>query len=166
MERYIYIHIHKYLCIYFIRIHEKDVSASEMLFCFFCDQLALVFPLPVGLSTILPLPMFYGVNPTVAIVLQQCGQCRRTGRMNGRLIHAQTTRGKTISCKGQVTGPSPLLFSLPPRRAEMTAAPAQSRCRSPRSPRTETSGAPALKRRRPVGTRRRGPTACCGYRNE
>ena len=38
-----------------------------------------------------------------AIVLQQCGQCRRAGRMKGRLIRAQTTRSKTISCKGHVS---------------------------------------------------------------
>ena len=36
------------------------------------------------------------------IVVQQCGQqCRRAGRMNGRLIRAHTTRSKRISCKGQ-----------------------------------------------------------------
>jgi len=37
-----------------------------------------------------------------AIVLQQCGQCRRAGRMQERLIRAQTTKSKTISCKGQL----------------------------------------------------------------
>ena len=31
-----------------------------------------------------------------AIILQQCGQCRRAGRMEGRLIHAQTTKSKPI----------------------------------------------------------------------
>ena len=36
-----------------------------------------------------------------AIVLQQCGRCRRAERMKGRLIRAQTTRSKRISCKGQ-----------------------------------------------------------------
>jgi len=35
-------------------------------------------------------------------VLQQCGQCRRAGRMKGRLIRAQTTGSKTISCTGQL----------------------------------------------------------------
>jgi len=36
-----------------------------------------------------------------AIVLRQCGQCRRAGRMNGRWIRAHTTRSKRISRKGQ-----------------------------------------------------------------
>jgi len=36
-----------------------------------------------------------------AIVLQQCGPCRRAEKIQGRLIRAQTTRSKTISCKGQ-----------------------------------------------------------------
>jgi len=71
----------------------------------------------VGLYTILLLPILYGVWHTKgrsrggrispnsrAIVLRQCGQCRRAGRMNGRLTSAQTTRGKTISCKGQQRG--------------------------------------------------------------
>jgi len=35
-----------------------------------------------------------------AIVLQQCGQCRRAERMKGRLIRAKTSRSKTISCIG------------------------------------------------------------------
>jgi len=38
-----------------------------------------------------------------AIVLQQCGQCRRARRMKWWLIRAQTSRSKTISCKGQLT---------------------------------------------------------------
>jgi len=37
-----------------------------------------------------------------ATVLQQCRQCRRAGRMKGRLTRAPTVRSKTISCKGQV----------------------------------------------------------------
>ena len=37
-----------------------------------------------------------------AIVLQQCGQCRWAGGMKRRLIRAQTTRCKILSCKGQV----------------------------------------------------------------
>jgi len=36
------------------------------------------------------------------IVMQLCGRCRRAGRRKGRLIRAQPTRSKTISCKGQV----------------------------------------------------------------
>ena len=36
-----------------------------------------------------------------AVILQQCGQCRRIGRMEGRLIREETTRSKRISCKGQ-----------------------------------------------------------------
>jgi len=36
-----------------------------------------------------------------AIVLQQCGPCRRVGRMKGRLTCAHTTQSKTIFCKGQ-----------------------------------------------------------------
>jgi len=36
-----------------------------------------------------------------AIVLQPCGQCRRAEKTKGRLIRVQTTRSKTISCKGQ-----------------------------------------------------------------
>jgi len=68
-------------------------------------------PIRLGLYTILPLPISYCVWHTQggsggdrilpssrAIVLQQCGQCRRAGRTKGRLI-----RGTTISCKGQDT---------------------------------------------------------------
>ena len=68
----------------------------------------------VGLYTILPSPILYGVWNTKegsvrgcilpnsrAIVLQQCGQCKRAGRMQGRLIRAQTTISKRISCKAQ-----------------------------------------------------------------
>jgi len=73
----------------------------------------------VGLYTIFLLPILYSVWHTKgrssegcilpnsrAIVLQQCGQCRRAGRMNGRLTRARTTRGKTMSCNGQGVGPS------------------------------------------------------------
>jgi len=69
-----------------------------------------------GLYTILRLPILYGVWHTQggrmggrilpnhrATVLQQYGQCRRAGRMKRRLIRAQTTRSKTISCTGQGT---------------------------------------------------------------
>ena len=42
-----------------------------------------------------------------AIVLQQCGQCRRAGRMKGRLIRAHTYRSKTISCKCQAQSREP-----------------------------------------------------------
>jgi len=38
-----------------------------------------------------------------AIVLQQYGQCRRAGQLKGRLVRAQTTRRKRISCKGQAS---------------------------------------------------------------
>jgi len=36
-----------------------------------------------------------------AIVLQQCGQCRRARRMKGGSIRAQTARSLKISCGGQ-----------------------------------------------------------------
>jgi len=68
----------------------------------------------VGLNTILLLPILYGIWRTQggsgegrilpnhrAIVSQQCGQCRRARKGKGRLIRAQTTRSKTISCTGQ-----------------------------------------------------------------
>jgi len=70
--------------------------------------------------------MVYGIHKGVrvggcilpnrrAIVLQQCGQCRRAGRKKGRLSRAHTYSGKTISCerqspggcKGKVQGPAP-----------------------------------------------------------
>jgi len=38
-----------------------------------------------------------------AIVLQQCGQCKRAGGMKEQLIRGQTTKSKRISCKGQGT---------------------------------------------------------------
>jgi len=38
-----------------------------------------------------------------AIVLQQCGQCKRAERMKRRLIRARTTRSKTLYCKGQLS---------------------------------------------------------------
>ena len=41
-----------------------------------------------------------------SMVLQQCRQCRRAGRMKRRLPSAQTTRSKTISCKGQAVAAS------------------------------------------------------------
>jgi len=41
------------------------------------------------------------------MVLQQCGQCRRTRRMKGRLIRAHATRNTRISRKGQFTASSP-----------------------------------------------------------
>ena len=51
-----------------------------------------------------------------AIVLQQWGQCRRDGRMKGRLIRAQTTRRNLLSYKGQAAPPpSPTPQPLPPR---------------------------------------------------
>jgi len=37
-----------------------------------------------------------------AVVLQQCGQCRWAGGVNGWLICVQQPRSKRISCKGQV----------------------------------------------------------------
>ena len=43
-----------------------------------------------------------------AIVLQQCGQCSRAGRMTGRLIR-QTTRSKRISCKAKPPHPQGLV---------------------------------------------------------
>ena len=68
----------------------------------------------VGLYTILFLPILHDLLHTEgrsregrilphsrAIVLQQCGQCRRAGRMNERLIRAQTTRSERTSCEGQ-----------------------------------------------------------------
>jgi len=68
----------------------------------------------LGLYTILWLPILYGVWHTkgrsrggrispnsCAIVLQQGGQCRWVGGMEGRLIRAQTTRSQRLSCKGQ-----------------------------------------------------------------
>ena len=71
----------------------------------------------IGLYTRLPLPILSGVWHTNgrsregrilpnrrAIVLQQCGQCRRAGRMKDRWFRAQTTRSKRMSCKGQVVG--------------------------------------------------------------
>jgi len=67
----------------------------------------------LGLNTILLLPILQGVWHTKGrsregrilpnsrtIVLHQCGQCRRAGRMKGQSIPAQTTRSETISCKG------------------------------------------------------------------
>jgi len=72
--------------------------------------------LVLGLNTILLVPILYGVWHTKgrsrggrilpnsrAIVLQQCGQCRRAGRKKGRLTRAQTTRNETMSCQGQVS---------------------------------------------------------------
>ena len=47
-----------------------------------------------------------------AIVLQQCGQCRRAGRRKGRLIRAQTTNSKRLSCKGQHAQALPLNLAL------------------------------------------------------
>jgi len=44
-----------------------------------------------------------------AIVWQQSGLCRWVGGLKGRLIRAQTTRSKSISCKGQPRpNPNPL----------------------------------------------------------
>jgi len=51
-----------------------------------------------------------------AIVLQQCEQCRRAGRMKRRLTSAQTTRSKTISCKGQLLPPCCILRVNPNRK--------------------------------------------------
>jgi len=69
----------------------------------------------LGLYMILLFPMLYGVWHThgrsrmdrilpnsSAIVLQQCGQCRRVGRMKGRLTRAHTTRSEKISTFGSV----------------------------------------------------------------
>jgi len=48
-----------------------------------------------------------------ALVVQQCGQCRRAERMKGRLIGAQTTQSRRISCKGQVdTGEQIACFQM------------------------------------------------------
>jgi len=71
----------------------------------------------VGLFSILPSQycIVYGIQKggrggnhilpdSHAIVLQQCGQCRRAGRMKGRLIRAQTTSSKRKPCKGQYEG--------------------------------------------------------------
>jgi len=68
-----------------------------------------------GLHTIFAASILYGVwhtqgNPRGAdilpnihaIVMQQCGQCRRAGGIKRRLIRAPTTRSKRISCKGQI----------------------------------------------------------------
>ena len=76
--------------------------------------LGSVSELRVEHYTILLLPILHGVWHTqgrfrgrrtlpnsCAIVLQLCGQCRRAEKMKGRLTSAQTTRSKTISCKGQ-----------------------------------------------------------------
>jgi len=70
----------------------------------------------LGLHTILSLPILYGVWHTKgrsrggrilpnsrAIVLQQCGQCRRAGRKKGRLTRAQTTGSKTLPCEVQIS---------------------------------------------------------------
>jgi len=50
------------------------------------------------------------------VVLQQCGYCRRAGRMKGRLIRAHTTTRKRISCKGQLglytILPSPTVYGV------------------------------------------------------
>ena len=43
-----------------------------------------------------------------AIVLQQCWQRKRAGRRKGRLIRAQTTNSKRLSCKGQYAQALPL----------------------------------------------------------
>jgi len=69
----------------------------------------------LGLYTILLVAILYGVchmkgssrggrilPSSRAIVLQQCGRCRRAGRMKGRLTSAHTARSKIISCEGQV----------------------------------------------------------------
>jgi len=82
---------------------------------------------PVGLYTTLLLLVLYGVWHTKgrfeggrvlpnsrAMVLQQCGQCKRAGRMQGRLIRAQTTRSKRRPCKGQGAGPKRASTVLPP----------------------------------------------------
>jgi len=87
----------------------------------------------LGLYTILLLPILYGVWHTKgrsrggrilpnrrAIVLQQCEQCRRAGRMKGRLTSAQMTRSKTISCEGQ-------LASVPEPRLVVTRAASDAR---------------------------------------
>ena len=49
-----------------------------------------------------------------ATVLQQCGQCRRAGRIKGRLSSAHTIRSRTISCKGQRSPGVNPYYILPP----------------------------------------------------
>jgi len=71
-------------------------------------------PPQLALYTILLFPILYGVWHTHrrshggrilpfsrAIVLQQGGQCRWAGGVKARLIRAQVTPSKKISCKGQ-----------------------------------------------------------------
>jgi len=70
----------------------------------------------LGLYTILLLPMLQDAWHTKgrsregrvlpnsrAIQVQQCGQYRLAGRLKERMIRAETTRSKRISCKGQYT---------------------------------------------------------------
>jgi len=46
-----------------------------------------------------------------AIVLQQCGQCRRAGRLKGRLIRAQTAKVKPYLVKAKVV----MMICSPPQ---------------------------------------------------
>ena len=74
--------------------HEVNLDLAFTRYCYY--QYCMVYGTPKGGrggGRILP--------NSRAIVLQQCGQCRRAGRMNGRLTRAQTNRSQTISCKGQ-----------------------------------------------------------------
>jgi len=89
---------------------------------FAAPEALLECELELGLCTILLLTIVYGVWHTKersrggrvlpssrAILLQRCGLWRWAGGVKGRLIHAQMTRSKRISYKGQVAS------RLPPR---------------------------------------------------
>ena len=100
-----YIHIFIYICVcVYVRVNPRTPT----------DAPAPLNRPMLGLYTILLIPIWYGVRHTKgrsrggrilpnsrAIVLQQCGQCRRAGRMKRRLTRAETTRSKTISCKAK-----------------------------------------------------------------
>ena len=63
-----------------------------------------------------------------AILLQQCGQCRRAGRMKERLIRVQTITSRRMSCKGPtIDVRSPPSVSSPtsdsPRKGDLAFAP-------------------------------------------
>jgi len=108
---HIYVYISVSVCIYVYS--ERDTGRAQLVL----EHGVREIPegaAGIGLYTILLLPILQGVwhakgrsrggrisANSRAIVLQQCGQCRRAGRMKGRLIRAQTTRSKRMSCKGQ-----------------------------------------------------------------
>ena len=103
---YVHTRTHTHIYVYMYILH---ICNSARLQFRACERLSLACDshLCVGLYTILLLPILYcawqkngrsrggRILPSSrAIVLQQCGRCRRVGRMKERLIRAQTTRSK------------------------------------------------------------------------